>query len=90
MKNVKGIVLLFGTLIMLTGCQEKKASTTENSSFSVTTSKVKTESKSSDKTSSSGNDSNTSSSKPEIEEISAEEYEKKSWVTKVVPVSLSF
>ncbi|BDR59146.1 hypothetical protein XA3_15870 [Xylocopilactobacillus apicola] len=52
---------------MLTGCQEKKTSTTKNSS-SVTA----TESKSSDKSSS----SEKNSSKPEIEEISAENFQK--------------
>lgn len=67
MKNVKGIVLIFGALTMLTGCQEKKTSTTKNSS-SVTA----TESKSSDKSSS----SEKNSSKPEIEEISAENFQK--------------
>ncbi|BDR59147.1 hypothetical protein XA3_15880 [Xylocopilactobacillus apicola] len=62
---------------MLTGCQEKKGSTIENSTSSVTASKDTTEPKSSDKSSLSKKNNDKSSSKTEIEEISAEEYEKR-------------
>ncbi|BDR59145.1 hypothetical protein [Xylocopilactobacillus apicola] len=75
MKKIINLILLFSGLVMMTACQKSKESSPKTSSSSTISSKNKTESKSSDKNSSSNNDK--SSSKPEIEEISAEEYEKK-------------
>lgn len=73
MKKIINIIFLFSSLLMLTACQKGEKSSPKTSSSSTISSKNKTESK----TSSSGNDSNTSSSKPDIEEISAEDFKKK-------------
>ena len=77
MKKIINILFLFSSLLMLTACQKGEESSLKTSSSSTISSKNKTESQTSDKTSSSGNDSSTSSSKPDIEEISAEDFKKK-------------
>ncbi|BDR57021.1 hypothetical protein [Xylocopilactobacillus apis] len=74
-KNIKGLILLLGSLMVLTGCQKKSESTSEKSS-SVAVSREKTESNSS-------SEKDNSNSKPEIVKLSVKDYKKKIYAKKL-------